>query len=399
VEVRPGSIRILFQFQGERRRETLFVGGEPMPPTPANLKYARRVAVEIGDKIRSGTFKYKDYFPDSPAAVAGGEPERAVPLLFDLFDAWLRVADLKGSTRRQYRTRITSFWKTQLNNVPIDQIRHSDILEALAAGTWKSAKSRNNELSMIRGPFEMAKHDKHIDENPCAAIASKEVQSSPPDPFAQDEVREILAHLASHRPQQILNFVELMFYSGLRTSEGIGLRWENVDFRAKEMLIEGGNVYDEETDTTKTAKSRIVLLSAPAFVALQRQKAHTFLQGVYVFHDPKTDEPWKYQTITDVRSFWKITLKRLGIRYRRPYNMRHTYATLGIMSGARPAFLATQLGHSLRVFFDVYAKWINSKDDREEIAKVDQAIAQLSPNCPQLAQPGPEDGSQSSVKQ
>lgn len=173
VEVRPGSIRFLFQFQGERRRETLFVGGEPLPPTPANVKYARRVAVEIGDNIRAGNFSYKDYFPDSPAAVAEALPDSAVPLLFDVFDAWLRVADLKGSTRRQYRTRITSFWKSHLKNVPIDQVRHSDILEALAAGTWTSAKSRNNELSMIRGPFEMAKHDKHIDENPCDAIAPK----------------------------------------------------------------------------------------------------------------------------------------------------------------------------------------------------------------------------------
>lgn len=90
-----------------------------------------------------------------------------------------------------------------------------------------------------------------------------------------------------------------------------------------------------------------------------------------------------YTKLTDVRSFWKITLKRLKIRYRRPYNMRHTYATLGIMSGARPAFLANQLGHSMQTFFRVYAKWINSNDDREEIAKLDQAIAQLSPNCPQ----------------
>jgi integrase len=143
-------------------------------------------------------------------------------------------------------------------------------------------------------------------------------------------------------------------------------------------------------DTTKTSKARIVLLSAPAYEALQRQKAHTFLQGEHVFHDPKTGEPWKYQTITDVRSFWKSTLKGLGIRYRRPYIMRHTYATLGIMSGARPGFLANQLGHSLQVFFQVYAKWINSKDDREEIAKLDQAIAQLSPNCPQREHEVPE---------
>jgi integrase len=391
VEVRPRSIRILFQFRGERRRETLYIDGEPMPPTPANVKYARRVAGEIGDKIKSGIFKYEEYFPDSLAAVADNATQPVVPLLFDVFDAWLRVADLKASTRRQYRTRISSFWKTQLKNVPVDQVRHSDILGALAAGTWKSAKSRNNELSMIRGPFELAKHDKHIAENPCGGIEPKEVQRRAPDPFSQVEIREILAHLAHHRPEQIHNFVQLMFYSGLRTSEGIGLRWESIDLRAREMLIEGGNVYDEETDTTKTSKSRIVLLSAPAFEALQRQKAHTFLHGEHVFHDPKTGEPWKYETITDVRSFWKITLKRLGIRYRRPYNMRHTYATLGIMSGARPAFLANQLGHSMQTFFRVYAKWINSKDDREEIAKLDLAIAQLSPNCPQPVDLGRKD--------
>jgi integrase len=58
----------------------------------------------------------------------------------------VRVHELKASTRSQYRTRIDSFWKSQLKNVPVDQVRHSDILEALAAGTWKSAKSRNNEL-------------------------------------------------------------------------------------------------------------------------------------------------------------------------------------------------------------------------------------------------------------
>ena len=137
-----------------------------------------------------------------------------------------------------------------------------------------------------------------------------------------------------------------------------------------------------------------MLLSAPALEALERQRTHTFLHGDHVFHDPKTDGPWKYKTITDVRSFWKVTLKKLGIRYRRPYNMRHTYATLGIMSGARPAFLASQLGHSLQVFFQVYAKRINSKDDREEIAKLGRAIAQLSPSCPRPDESGSDSSSE-----
>jgi integrase len=85
-----------------------------------------------------------------------------------------------------------------------------------------------------------------------------------------------------------------------------------------------------------------------------------------------------------VRSFWQATLKSLGIRYRRPYNMRHTYATLGLMNGLKPAFLAKQLGHSLQVFFQVYAKWISSSDDRAEVAKLDDAVRQKTQLKPKL---------------
>lgn len=112
------------------------------------------------------------------------------------------------------------------------------------------------------------------------------------------------------------------------------------------------------------------------------RRVDNFNRDDHVFHDPKTGAPWKYRTITDTRSFWEITLKKLGARYRRPYNMRHTFATIGLMSGAKPAFLANQLGHSMRVFFDIYAKWISSRDDRAEIAKLNAAVGQKTHNEP-----------------
>jgi integrase len=114
-----------------------------------------------------------------------------------------------------------------------------------------------------------------------------------------------------------------MFFSGLRTSEGIALRWGDIDFQKREMLIDGANVYDEESDTTKTYEARIVKLTKPALEALERQRAHTLLAGEHVFHDPKTGKPWGYAKITDTRSFWAATLTKLGIRYRRPYNTPH----------------------------------------------------------------------------
>lgn len=300
-------------------------------------------------------------------------------MLFDLLDRWVRVHDLKPSTRKQYKTRIEGYWKHRLRNVPIDEVRYSDILEALSVGSFKSAKSRNNELCLLRGAFEMAVRDGSIAKNPCDGITGKKVQRKPPDPFSMDESELIIEHLKAHRPEPVANFIEFMFFTGLRTGEGIALKWNNVDLRKREILVEAGrSVPGDEADTTKTSQARIVLLNARAFQALQRQQAHTFLKGGNVFEDPKSGSAWKYQTVTDVRSFWAITLKRLGIRYRRPYNMRHTYATIGLMSGAKPGFLAKQLGHGLQMFFNVYATWLSSTDDQLEIAKVDAAITRKS---------------------
>ena len=76
---------------------------------------------------------------------------------------------------------------------------------------------------------------------------------------------------------------------------------------------------------------------------------------------------------------WVTTLKRTGLQYRRPYNMRHTYATVGLMAGANPGFLAKQLGHSLEVFFRVYADWINGSDNDREMAKIEASLNQISP--------------------
>ena len=72
VEVRETSIRIIFSFQGKQRKETLCLDNEPLSPTPANIKYATRVAAEVRDKVRAGLFSYSEYFPNSPRAKEDG---------------------------------------------------------------------------------------------------------------------------------------------------------------------------------------------------------------------------------------------------------------------------------------------------------------------------------------
>lgn len=143
-------------------------------------------------------------------------------------------------------------------------------------------------------------------------------------------------------------------------------------------MVDRVNVYGEEQGSTKTMSARKVRLNSEAVTALERQKTITFDEGGKVFNDPRSGAPWKYHDITD-SNYWSSTLKRLGLRHRRPYNTRHTYATLALMAGVNPAYMARQMGHSLEVFFKVYADWIDGDGDDREIAKLEDAIQKTIP--------------------
>jgi integrase len=68
---------------------------------------------------------------------------------------------------------------------------------------------------------------------------------------------------------------------------------------------------------------------------------------------------------------------RLGIRHRRPYNCRHTYATMMLMSGMTPAFCAKQLGHAVEVFHAKYARWLDGAHDDLERARFEESLGAI----------------------
>lgn len=129
--------------------------------------------------------------------------------------------------------------------------------------------------------------------------------------------------------------------------------------------------FSQECPGTPTRSSR-----RPDWRRGQRQYA--YMSGGQVFLDPRTGTPW-----TDERAFgntfWTPLLKLLGVRDRRPYNMRHTYATAMLMAGMTPAFCAKQLGHGVALFLSTYSKWIDGAQNDVEMQRLEVA---LSPGYP-----------------
>ena len=63
---------------------------------------------------------------------------------------------------------------------------------------------------------------------------------------------------------------------------------------------------------------------------------------------------------------WAPTLNKLKLKYRRPYETRHTAATLWLASGENPEFVARQLGHSTtEMLFRVYSRYIPNLTRRD----------------------------------
>ncbi len=56
---------------------------------------------------------------------------------------------------------------------------------------------------------------------------------------------------------------------------------------------------------------------------------------------------------------WYPLLRHLGLKERRPYQTRHTTATLWLSSGEAPEWIARQLGHSsTEMLFRVYSRFV-----------------------------------------
>ncbi len=373
VELREKSIRIGFTYNGQFCRETLKI-----KPTEANRKYAARLVATINSEIAAGTFDYSAHFPDSPRA-----PKTANNQLFgEMADLWLKSKGrLALKTRNQYRNAI-EVWKGLLGaGTPMVKLTHGVVAAKVGSHKWASAKLLNNYLICLRGVFKLAGRELQGMGNPMDGIENSRHQAPAPDPLSAEEAHKILAYMQKHFDVRVYAYFAFAFATGMRPEEIIALRTEDNrqvdDLGRRQVRVErarsGG-----EIGPLKTYQVRDVDLTSAALKAWNLALPHA-VDG-FVFTNPVTRRPWH-----DERSqrdhYWKPTLKALGIRERRAYQARHTYATTALMGGANPNYVARQMGHkNTQMLFRIYSRWIDGADRGRELAKIEQAQAASKEN-------------------
>lgn len=377
VEARGRSIRIQFVLDGRRMRERLMLNGQPLPPTPANLKYAARLADDIRRRIGLGNFEFAEFFPDSKRVQS--TPRATFGALADL---WVSsVGQLAIATRSQYSGAVR-LWKRILGEeTPVRDIAHPVLAAKIGGYPWASAKSANNYLIVLRGVFALEYTGRRALDNPMTGIENLTAVRKLPDPLTAHERDAILTDIQGRYDEQIYAYFLFAFYSGTRPEEIIALRWADIDWRKKVARVQRVRTFrGSERDGSKTHTERDVDLVSSALAALSIMKPHTFLKAGDVFQNPVTGRPW-HDERAQRDHYWTPALKRLGIRQRRAYATRHTYATVALMGGVNPAYIARQLGHaSTKMLFDKYARWIDGADQGVEKQRLEAAMGLVSPH-------------------
>lgn len=221
IESRDSSIRLKFRYNGEVIRERLAVNGKSLAPTPANLKYATRVAAEIRRRIEIGNFEIAEFFPTSKRA------EHSKPQSFGaLADLWLQSkGQLEDATREQYRNAIV-LWKRILGaNTPIDKLTFQVLSSKIGKHPWASGKTANNYLIALRGVFALEFHGRRAADNPMIGIRNLKVIRKLPDPLTVDERDQILDNMLERYDERIYAYFAFAFFTGMRPEEVIALRW------------------------------------------------------------------------------------------------------------------------------------------------------------------------------
>lgn len=380
INQRRGKLFFDFRYLGRRCREYTM-----LDDTPSNRRRMETVLQKIQQDIAMGTFDYARYFPSSPmlahleahSAPGSGhasEQGRQLPTLAEFAAIWLPEKGVEW--RRSYRESVESILAKHLlptlGKQPLNRISRADILALrarLASDDKETAQAghplKPATINRIMGILSLILDEaalRHDFVTPFKSIKRLKVQRTDIEPFTIDEVRMLIERV---RPDYA-DYLLVRCFTGMRSGEANGLKWQHVDFERREIRIRETFVRGRTEYTKTDGSQREIQMSQPVHDALLRMQGRTGSLGAYVFC---TRNGLPIDNHNFVNRIWNPLLRNLRLKLRRPYQMRHTCATLWLAAGENPEWIARQLGHTTtEMLFRVYSRYVPNLTRRDGTA-------------------------------
>ncbi|WP_430461139.1 Arm DNA-binding domain-containing protein [Thalassolituus sp. LLYu03] len=369
INTRYGRLQIDFRYRGQRCREQT-----KFEDSPANRKRLQKIIERMEAEMVLGTFVYREYFPKSvkadffdqldekvrAARLSPYQTEEDIPKLKDFADVWLteKKIEWRDSHLLTVMVNLNSYILPRLGDKRVSDISKADILNfrsSLAKDpARKSSELKAATINKIMTPLRMLMTeaaDRYEFTCPFRGIKSLKIQKVDVEPFTLEEVRRILDNVRD----DFKAYYTVRFFTGMRTAEIDGLKWKYIDFERRQILIRETVVDGNITYTKTDGSQREIHMSQPVYEALRQQQKVT-ARHQFVFSS-RSGTPLKHNNIT--KRVWYPLLRYLGLKERRPYQTRHTAATLWLAAGESPEWIARQMGHTTtEMLFRVYSRYV-----------------------------------------
>ncbi len=217
----------------------------------------------------------------------------------------------------------------------------ADLQEYLTVleGQGLSARSRSRSVSALRQFFRFLQREELVAANPVELVDSPRLPRKLPKVLGEKEVETLLAAPDAATPtgQRDSALLEVLYATGLRVSELVGLTLKQVDLRRGVVRPRG-----------KGSKERVVPMVPQAVAKLQAYLAQgrpRLLRGKespFIFINRRGGRLSR-------QGFWKILkqyARQAGVRDLSPHTLRHSFATHLLSRGANLRALQMLLGHA-----------------------------------------------------
>jgi len=301
------------------------------------------------------------------------DPERGKETVAEFIERWWRqyaLVQLEENTRKGYaqvwekhlRRRIGGYRLREVSPAVVHGIK-AELLAKVGAPTVRKA------LALLSGMFRCAVAWDRIDRNPVADVpmpaAGRSRHVQPLTPAIVEAMRARLLAAGAERDAVLL---AVLAYTGLRPEELRALRWSDV--RERTILVERAAA-GSEIKSTKTGTIRSVRLLAPLAEDLARWKLASPSPGELVFPSSRgsvwTDYDWRNWR----RRVFRPLAEAVGLTNSRPYDLRHSFASLLIHEGVSVVEVARQMGNAPDVMLRTYAHVFEELDPAERLPAAD----------------------------
>lgn len=318
---------------------------------------------------------------------------KSISLFSDRFLVWIDRQKKCGRTDNtidKYESDYKRFFHgDKIENMPIQEITEEDLSEFIKRIlTQKEIPYRalKSMFGYMNGIFEKSKIDKLIVENPCKYVdlplfrqyCTEKNPKTAKERTVSNEQKKVLInkiHLNNEKADNIARYaVELSVYTGMRVGELSGLKWEDVDFENKILIIIHSEKYNRKTgeyyiSTTKNDKIRTFPITDEIKDVLERVKKCELINGwlsEFVF----SDSNGRVHTRRISCCARNMTMTKEFDHTKSIHALRRTLNSNLRCNGVSSTVAASLLGHTKEVNENNYTYDITSIADKAEIVEL-----------------------------